>query len=84
MHPVNAKRLRLSLSAAILMTLLSGCATVGSNTTFVTRCPPLTSYSKATQRKAAEDLRKLPPGSPVRDLVSDYGRLRDACRSLKD
>jgi hypothetical protein len=48
----------------------------------VTRCPPLTSYSAAFQRLAAEELKALPPGAALGILVVDYGKIRDACRSL--
>lgn len=51
---------------------LSSCVTSG--------CPPLTTYSKEFQQKAAIEIDRLPTGSPTKQLVSDYGKLRDACR----
>lgn len=84
MHNVNAKLLKSSLSAVALTMLLAGCATVNSSkTVYISRCPPLPKYSKETQRKAADELKQLPPGSVLDDLVTDYGTVRDACRSLK-
>lgn len=52
--------------------LLSSCMTSG--------CPPLTTYPKEFQKKAADEIDRLPSGSPTKQLVSDYGKLRDACR----
>ncbi len=51
---------------------LSSCVTSG--------CPSLTSYSREFQTRAAAELDRLPTGSPTKQLVSDYGKLRDACR----
>jgi hypothetical protein len=59
---------------------LAACQTAPSEP--VTRCPPLTSYSAAFQRLAAEELKALPPGAALGILVVDYGKIRDACRSL--
>lgn len=59
--------------------LLIACAMVLSNCQ-TTGCPPLTAYSKTFQAKAADEIDKLPTGSPTKQLVSDYGKLRDACR----
>lgn len=68
------------LSIATRTTLLAVSAMLLSNCQTASGCPPLTSYSKAFQSKAAGELAKLPDGSPTKQLVSDYGRLRDACR----
>lgn len=54
---------------------LSACNSVPSS-----GCPPLIRYSAETQKKAAEELRRLPPGSPLAKLVVDYKKMRDACR----
>lgn len=54
--------------------LLNGCAEV------ISRCPPLTTYSREFQSRAADELDRLPPQSPVATMVVDYGKLRDACR----
>ena len=47
------------------------------------RCPPLVTYPATVQKGAAEELRRLPTGSPVRRLVTDYGDLRSRCRALE-
>lgn len=66
------------LSIAILMTSLGGCA----NTIFDRyRCPPLKKYSATFQEKAAEQIPSA--GGNVKQLVSDYGQLRDACRAME-
>jgi hypothetical protein len=58
--------------------LLTGCSAAGSRTA----CPPLATYSPAFQQQAAGELRTLPPGSAVGQLVADYGKQRDACRAI--
>jgi len=44
-------------------------------------CPPLVTYSKEFQQKAAQELPKA--GENVQVLVNDYGNLRQACRVLR-
>jgi hypothetical protein len=56
--------------------LLSSCGQVVSNA-----CPPLINYSASFQAKAADQLDRLPEGSPVVVLVTDYGKQRDAIRA---
>jgi hypothetical protein len=33
--------------------------------------------------RAADELEKLPFGSPVNQLINDYQRMRDICRKIK-
>ena len=47
---------------AIATSLLSGCATVGSEPRIVTVCPPVVEYSREFQARAAEELGLLPEG----------------------
>ncbi len=47
------------------------------------RCPPIIAYDRETQSGAAKQLRSMPPGSPARKLVADYGDLRARCRALE-
>jgi hypothetical protein len=49
----------------------------------VARCPPLVDYPADTQKKAAAELRALPPGSTVATLVADYGTTRAKCRAYE-
>ena len=70
--------IRSSLSVAILTMFLHDC---GGATFDRYRCPTLTKYSKSFQEKAADELPKA--GTNVKQLVSDYGQLRDACRAME-
>jgi hypothetical protein len=50
--------------------LLAGCATVRSEAPVVRlTCPPLVSYDKDFQKKAGEELSKLPPGSATQEVM---------------
>jgi hypothetical protein len=82
----TGKRLRSWLSAATIVLLLSGCVTEASDGRSVTikiECPVLVQYDKALQSKIADELDELPAGSPLRQLVNDYLKLRDICRKIK-
>lgn len=46
-------------------------------------CPPLAVYSERVQKEAADELRRLPAGSPTRRLITDYGTIRARCRALE-
>ena len=67
--------MRSLLSIAILAVPMSGCAEVF----FRYRCPPLTQYSAQFQKEAAEEKK----GPRTAQLVSDYGKQRDACRAAE-
>lgn len=74
------------LASIIMGTLvLGGCAT-GSATQqkqvalVISKCPVLKNYTKEQMRKAASELKSLPSESQVAVLVTDYSKLRDACR----
>lgn len=43
-------------------------------------CPPLVDYSAERQTKAAKELRALPKGSELANMIVDYGQLRRTCR----
>lgn len=65
------------LSALILLALFeTACSSVRYE------CPPLASYSQSFQAKAASELEALPSGSNVGTLVTDYGKMRNACRAM--
>lgn len=65
------------LSSVILSLLLSGCGEV----TFRYLCPTLKKYSPEFQTKAADELKTA--GPTTKQLVSDYGQHRDACRAME-
>jgi hypothetical protein len=46
-------------------------------------CPLLVQYDRDFQRRAADELAKLPPGSALAVFMNDYVKLRDACRALE-
>ena len=74
-----SRRRRVAL--AIVTSLLSGCATVGSEPRVATVCPPVVEYSREFQARAAEELTSLPDGSAIAEMLSDYAVLRDQTRS---
>ena len=64
------KRLIVSIAAAFS---LSSCASTGG-------CPPLVQYRPETQKAAASEMRA--GASPTLNrMVTDYGKMRDACRA---
>jgi len=67
----------LCLSSIVLLTIpLASC-----NQGVSSGCPPLVSYPPAFQQQAARELPKA--GQNVQTLVTDYGKLRDACRAMR-
>ena len=66
---------------AIATILLSGCATIGSDGGGFGMCPPVVEYSREFQARAAEDLRALPDGSAIGEMLSDYAVMREQARS---
>ncbi len=66
---------------AIAASLLSGCATGGSDGSAPGTCPPVVEYSREFQARAAEELALLPEGSMVAEMLSDYAVMRDQARA---
>lgn len=58
---------------------LTGCMSTQINT----GCPPLVQYSAETQRRAADELEKLPKDSALAKMITDYGKTRKACRIIQ-
>ncbi len=78
----NAGCWRRRLAAlAIATSLLSGCATVGSDPRLMPVCPPVVEYSREVQARAAEELEVLPDGSAISEMLADYSTMRDQARS---
>ena len=44
------------------------------------KCPPLKSYTREQLVRAASELEQIPTESQIAKMLSDYSRLRDACR----
>ena len=65
----------------IAMTLLSACATGGSDTR--APCPPVVEYTAADQARAADEVEALLEGAVVVRMLSDYAALRDQARACR-
>lgn len=65
---------RTTLPVALAMAL-SSCQTVSG-------CPPLVAYSRQFQRAAKAEFDRLKAGSRLVVLITDYGKMRDACRAI--
>ena len=65
---------------AIAMSLLSGCATAGSDKLGSVLCPPVVDYSREVQARAADELALLPHGSAIGEMLADYAVMRDQAR----
>jgi hypothetical protein len=60
----------------IVTSLLSACATVGSER-ITGVCPPVVEYDAGFQARAAEEVQALPEGSAVVEMLSDYAVMRE-------
>ncbi|MCV2882467.1 hypothetical protein [Actibacterium sp. XHP0104] len=65
---------------AIATSLLTGCATVGSDGGALRACPPVVAYSREFQARAAEELALLSEGSAIAEMLSDYAVMREQAR----
>lgn len=73
----SAKCSRSHLAAlAIVTSLLSACATVGSEP-IVGVCPPVVEYDAGFQTRAAEEVKTLAEGSAIVEMLGDYAVMRD-------
>jgi TusA-related sulfurtransferase len=79
------------LAVSLTAFVVSGCATVSgmtsaekqqTKTLVLAKCPVLKQYSKETLMKAAQELKALPDGSQLTVLITDYSKMRDACRAI--
>ena len=69
---------------AIATSLLSGCATGGSEVGGLGLCPPVVEYSREFQARAADELAMLPEGTAIGEMLSDYDMMRDQARACRD
>jgi len=65
----------------IVMSWLTGCATVGSEMGGIGTCAPVVEYSREFQARAAEELALQLEGSAIAEMLSDYAVMRDQARS---
>ncbi len=68
------------IGLVIVMSLLSGCGTAGSDHT---ACPPVVDYPAAAQERAAAEIEGLPKESVVVGMIADYHVLRQQARACK-
>lgn len=61
---------------AIGTSLLSGCATVSSESGRVSACPPVVEYSREFQARASNEVAQLPEGAAIAIRLTDYAVLR--------
>ena len=66
---------------AIATSLLTGCATVGSDGGALRACPPVVAYSREFQAQAAEELALLPENSAIAEMMADYAVMREQTRA---
>lgn len=61
---------------------LAGCATASGpeRALVLSKCPVLKTYSTEELQRAAKELRNLPSESEIANMLTDYSKLRDACR----
>lgn len=75
-------RRRLALIVSLLsIVTLTGFQTGCDAETFRYLCPQLKKYTPEFQAKVADELKNAGPAT--KQLLSDYGQLRDACRALE-
>lgn len=62
--------------------MLSACASITPERVdfAYSRCPVLKKYTKEEMIQAAQELRRLPTESQIAEMMTDYSKLRDACR----
>ena len=63
----------------IVTSLLSACATVGSERATGV-CPPVVEYDDGFQARAAEEVKALPDGSAIVEMLSYYAVMREQAR----
>jgi starvation-inducible outer membrane lipoprotein len=70
--------------AIVAALTLTACATQPAKLpapTPTATCLPLKAYTPDQQKQAAAELAKLPNGSVIAQMVTDYGTLRDVDRA---
>ncbi|WP_343081391.1 hypothetical protein [Ostreiculturibacter nitratireducens] len=77
----SARYSRRQLAALVIATsLLSGCATDGSDGSGPGACPPVVEYSREFHARAAEELDLLLEGSAIAEMLNDYAVMREQAR----
>ncbi len=68
---------------AIVASLLTACATAGSEPRVVAVCPPVVEYSREFQARAVDELDLLPERSAIAEMLSDYAVMRGQARACR-
>lgn len=68
---------------AIATSLLSGCATGGSDLLSGAVCPPVVDYTPEFQARAAKEVVLLPDRSAIAAMLADYSVMRDQARASR-
>lgn len=76
-YNVNNWLLRL-VALVTVMSFLAGCTTGRFE---AAACPPVPTYSRQFLARAADELRQLPPGSAIEQMLADYQVMRDQARA---
>ena len=76
----NAECSKLRFAVLVIVTsLLGACATVSSERALGV-CPPVVEYDGGFRMRAAGEVKLLPEGSVVVEMLSDYAVLREQLR----
>jgi hypothetical protein len=65
---------------------LNGCAAISSTEKInisMSNCPTLKRYTREQMANAASELKSLSNNSQIGAMITDYSKLRDACRSVE-
>ena len=46
----------------------------------IRKCPPIVNYSPEQQQKIARELQDIKENTEISKIITDYSKLRDACR----
>jgi len=69
----NVKCWRRRLAVLVIATSwLTGCVTERFEAGGLAACPPVVEYSREFQARAAEEMARLPHGSAIGEMLSDY------------
>lgn len=71
-----------AISILSLAVMLSACASINPERVdfAYSRCPILVKYTQQELMQAAKEFANLPNESQIVEMMTDYSKLRDACR----
>ena len=72
-----------AIALVIATTLLAACVTARSERPAGVVCPPVPIYSEPFLKRAADELERLPAGSAIEQMLSDYQVMRDQARACQ-